>query len=37
FKNLLIRYETNAKHWLGLHYFAFAIIILRKKYQLHKH
>ena len=34
FKNLLIRYETNAKHWLGLHYFAFAIIILRKKYQL---
>lgn len=34
FKNLLIRYETNAKHWLGLHYLAFAIIILRKKYYL---
>jgi len=31
FKNLIIRYETNAKHWLGLHYLAFATIILRKK------
>lgn len=30
FKNLIIRYETNAKHWLGLHYFAFAIILIRK-------
>ena len=30
FKNLIIRYETNAKHWLGLHYLAFSIILLRK-------
>ena len=30
FKNLIIRYETNAKHWLDLHYLAFSIILLRK-------
>ena len=30
FKNLILRYETNDKHWLGLHYLAFAIILLRK-------
>lgn len=30
FKNLIIRYETNAKHWLGLHYLAFSIILLRR-------
>jgi len=30
FKNLIMRYETNAKHWLGLHHLAFSIIILRK-------
>ena len=30
FKNLIIRYETNAKHWLGLHYLVFSIILLRK-------
>lgn len=30
FKNLVLRYETNDKHWLGLHYLAFAIILLRK-------
>jgi len=30
FKNLIIRYETKAKHWLGLHYLAFAVILLRK-------
>lgn len=29
-KNLIIRYETNAKHWLGLHYLAFAFILIRK-------
>jgi len=30
FKNLIIRYETNTKHWLGLHYLAFSFILLRK-------
>ncbi|MCG8330160.1 MAG: transposase [Chitinophagales bacterium] len=30
FKNLILRYETNDKNWLGLHYLAFAIILLRK-------
>jgi transposase len=30
FKNLIIRYETKAKHWLGLHYLAFSMILLRK-------
>jgi len=30
FKNLIIRYETKASHWLGLHYLAFSIILLRK-------
>lgn len=30
FKNLIIRYETNAKHWVGLHYLAFSTMILRK-------
>ncbi len=30
FKNLIIRYETNSKHWLGLHYLAFVRIILRR-------
>lgn len=30
FKNLILRYETNDKHWLGLHYLAFSIILLRK-------
>lgn len=29
FKNLIIRYETNATHWLGLHYLAFSVILLR--------
>lgn len=36
FKNLLIRYETNAKHWLGLHYLAFSVILLRKVEGWHK-
>ena len=31
FKALLVRYETNAKHWLGLHYLAFSFILLRRK------
>lgn len=31
FKSLLVRYETNAKHWSGLHYLAFSFILLRKK------
>ncbi|MEQ9445219.1 MAG: transposase family protein [Rhodospirillaceae bacterium] len=31
FKALLVRYETNAKHWLSLHYLAFAFIVLRRK------
>lgn len=30
FKNLIIRYETKATHWLGLHYLAFSMILLRK-------
>lgn len=30
FKNLIIRYETNNEHWLGLHYLAFSVILLRK-------
>ena len=30
FKNLIIRYETNAQHWLGLHYLVFSIMLLRK-------
>jgi len=30
FKNLIIRYETKAINWLGLHYLAFSIILLRK-------
>ncbi|MCG8407917.1 MAG: IS5 family transposase [Phycisphaerales bacterium] len=30
FKNLIIRYETKAVNWLGLHYLAFSIILLRK-------
>lgn len=30
FKNLIIRYETNARHWLGLHYLAFTVILFRK-------
>ena len=31
FKALLVRYETNAKHWLGLHYLAFSFMLLRRK------
>ena len=31
FKALLVRYETNAKHWLGLHYLVFAFMLLRRK------
>lgn len=31
FKALLVRYETNAKHWLGLHYLAFSFVLLRRK------
>jgi transposase len=31
FKALLMRYETNAKHWLGVHYLAFSFILLRRK------
>jgi transposase len=30
FKALLVRYEINAKHWLGLHYLAFSFLLLRK-------
>ena len=30
FKNLIIRYETKTKHWLGFHYLAFSVILLRK-------
>jgi transposase len=30
FKNLIIRYETKAKHWLDLHYLVFSMILLRK-------
>ena len=29
FKNLIIRYETNAEHWLGLHYLVFSFILIR--------
>ena len=31
FKALLVRYETNSKHWMGLHQLAFAFILLRRK------
>jgi len=31
FKALLVRYETNARHWIGLHYLAFSFIVLRRK------
>ena len=31
FKALLIRYETNAKHWLGLHQLAFSFMLLQRK------
>ncbi|MEM9897692.1 MAG: transposase [Bacteroidota bacterium] len=31
FKALLVRYETNAKHWLELHHLAFSFILLRRK------
>lgn len=31
FKNLIIRYETNPIHWLGLHHLVYSCIILRKK------
>lgn len=31
FKALLVRYETNAQHWLGLHHLAFSFILLRRK------
>jgi len=30
FKNLIIRYETNAKHWLSWHYIAFTMILMRR-------
>ena len=30
-KALLVRYETNAKHWLGLHHLAFSFMLLRRK------
>ena len=30
FKNLIIRYETNALHWVSLHYLAFTCILLKK-------
>lgn len=30
FKNLIIRYETNFKHWLALHHLVFTYILLRK-------
>lgn len=30
FKNLVIRYETKAKHWLSSHYLAFTLILFRK-------
>ena len=36
FKNLIIRYETNAKHWLALHYLAFSVILLRKAGKIKK-
>ena len=31
FKALLVRYETNSKHWMGLHQLAFSFILLRRK------
>ena len=31
FKALIVRYETNAKHWLGLHHLAFSFMLLRRK------
>lgn len=31
FKALLLRYETNAQHWISLHYLAFSFILLRRK------
>lgn len=31
FKALLVRYETNAKHWVELHYLAFSFMLLRRK------
>ena len=31
FKALLVRYETNAKHWLELHYLALSFMLLRRK------
>lgn len=30
FKALLVRFETNAKHWLALHYIAFSFILIRR-------
>ncbi|MBV6653588.1 MAG: transposase, partial [Mameliella sp.] len=30
FKVLLVRFETNAKHWLALHYIAFSFILMRR-------
>lgn len=30
FKALLIRFETKAKHWMGLHLLAFAVMFIRK-------
>jgi transposase len=31
FKALLLRYETDAQHWVSLHYLAFSFILLRRK------
>jgi transposase len=33
FKNLIIRYETNLLHWVGLHYLAFSCILLRNLFK----
>ena len=30
FKALLIRCETNAQHWMGLHFLAFSVQLIRK-------
>jgi transposase len=30
FKAFMVRYETKARHWLGLHYLAFSFLLLRK-------
>lgn len=30
FKALLVCFETNAKHWLALHYIAFSFILMRR-------